>query len=177
MANCGPASAVPSCEATPTVAFGSGGARGLGRGLVSGYGSNFGYGSGLVSGYGLGGNIESAANLGVLSGVNPSCINQIPSSEAVINPPPFVVTIPGPVLSATPEPLLVGGNTPCAVSGVGLSGLGDGSFGGLYGGLRGLDNGYFGGVYGGINRGLNFGLLGVRSGFVGRRGSICGSCI
>ncbi|XP_008117322.2 beta-keratin-related protein-like [Anolis carolinensis] len=161
MANCGPSSAVPSFEATPTVAFGSGGSRGFDRALGYGYGSGFGYGSGLRSGYGygLGGNIESAANLGVLAGVIPSCINQLPPIEVVIKPAPVSLTVPGAIISATPEPVAVGGYAPCAVSGVGLGGFG------------GFGSGYNGGLYGGRVSGL----LGSSAGFLGR-GSICGPC-
>ncbi|KAJ6652789.1 hypothetical protein lerEdw1_010643 [Lerista edwardsae] len=49
-------------------------------------------------------------------GANTSCISQIPSSEVVIQPPCFKITIPGPVMSASPEPVAVDANTPCAPS-------------------------------------------------------------
>ncbi|XP_016852282.2 shematrin-like protein 2 [Anolis carolinensis] len=166
MANCGLSSAVPSCEATPTVAFGSGGSRAFGRGLGYGYGSGFGYGSGLRSGYGygLGGNVVSAASLGVLSGVIPSSINQLPPIEVVLKPAPVSLTVPGAIISATPEPVAVGGYAPCAVSGVGLGGFG------------GFGSGYNCGLYGGQVGGRVGGLLGISSGLLGRSGSIYGPC-
>uniref|UniRef100_A0A670Z9B2 Keratin n=1 Tax=Pseudonaja textilis TaxID=8673 RepID=A0A670Z9B2_PSETE len=52
----------------------------------------------------------------------PSCINQIPASEVTIQPPPVVITLPGPILSASCEPVAVGGNTPCAAPGSGILG-------------------------------------------------------
>ncbi|KAG8146939.1 hypothetical protein E2320_014028 [Naja naja] len=113
MAYCGPACAVPSCASTPAVGFGSAGARGLGWGL--GYG---GLGYGLGYGYGGGALAETSGSLGTLAGVNPQPINQIPPSEVTIQPPSVVVTIPGPILSASCEPVAVGGNTPCAPGGI-----------------------------------------------------------
>ncbi|XP_039219373.1 uncharacterized protein LOC120317115 [Crotalus tigris] len=56
----------------------------------------------------------------LLAGIIPSCINQIPPSEVTIQPSAVVVTIPGPILSASCEPVAVGGNTPCAPSRQGL---------------------------------------------------------
>nr|ABU98599.1 beta-keratin 8 [Gekko gecko] len=44
------------------------------------------------------GSSTSARCLGLTSGASVSCINQIPPSEVTIQPPPCVVTIPGPVL-------------------------------------------------------------------------------
>nr|XP_028566791.1 cuticle protein 64-like [Podarcis muralis] len=168
MAHCGPSCAVPSCASTPTVGFGSaalGRRGGLGYGLGGlGYGyGGLGYGYGGL-GYGYGG-AERAANLGVLDGVIPSCVNQIPPAEVVIQPPPSVLTIPGPILSASCEPLSVGGNTPCAVSGSGIvGGYGYGGWG--YGsGLLGSSGGWGYGL--GYGRGA---LLGRK---FGRRGSIC----
>ncbi|XP_026575972.1 keratin-associated protein 21-1-like [Pseudonaja textilis] len=141
----GPSCAVPSCASAPAVGFGSAGSKGLGWGL--GYG--LGYGHGLGYGYGAGALAESSGSLGTLAGVRPSCINQIPASEVTIQPPAVVVTLPGPILSASCEPVAVGGNTPCAPGGIG----GIGSFGGF-------------GHYGGFS--------GARLGRLGRRGSICG---
>uniref|UniRef100_A0A670Z4D2 Keratin n=1 Tax=Pseudonaja textilis TaxID=8673 RepID=A0A670Z4D2_PSETE len=86
-------------------------------------------------------------SLGTLAGIVPSCINQIPPSEVTIQPPACVVTIPGPILSASCDPVAVGGNSPCAPAG---------SFG------QGLPL-----SLGGQPR------LGSRYGFVGNRGSIC----
>uniref|UniRef100_A0A670ZBK5 Keratin n=1 Tax=Pseudonaja textilis TaxID=8673 RepID=A0A670ZBK5_PSETE len=66
-------------------------------------------------------------SLGILPGANVGCINQVPPSEIVIQPPPFVVTIPGPILSASCEPVAVGGYSACA-----------GGYGGYLGGGGGL---------------------------------------
>ncbi|XP_066466530.1 chorion class B protein B.L1-like [Tiliqua scincoides] len=170
MANCGPACTVPSCASTPVVGLGSGGYRGLGwgygglgyGGLGWGYGGlgygGLGYGGlgygGLGYGYGSGGQVETSGNLGTLAGVIPQPINQIPPSEVVIQPPPSVVTIPGAILSASCEPVSVGGNTPCAVGGSGI--VGSGLYGGLgYGYGRGLYGGY--GGYGGYGFGRRYG--------------------
>uniref|UniRef100_A0A8C6XRK5 Uncharacterized protein n=1 Tax=Naja naja TaxID=35670 RepID=A0A8C6XRK5_NAJNA len=90
---------------------------------------------------------ESSGSLGTLDGIIPSCINQIPPAEVVLQPPSCVVTIPGPILSASCEPVAVGGNTPCAPAG----GFGQGLPLSLGGSSR----------------------LGARYGFVGNRGSIC----
>ena len=121
---CGPTNAIPSCAATPSVGFGS---------------ENFGFGGGLGiggsgslgSGRGYGGTV-SAASLGVLPGVPVDGITQIPPCEAVIQPAPIVVTLPGAILSASPQGVEVGGYSPCAVPGYGR-GFGYGAFG--YGGL------------------------------------------
>ncbi|KAK9391006.1 feather keratin-like [Crotalus adamanteus] len=135
MALCGPSCAVPSLASTPSVGFGSAGFGGLvSRGL------------GLRP-FPL---AESSSSLGTLAGVIPSCINQIPASEVIIQPPPAVVTIPGPILSASCDPVAVGGNTPCAIGGYGQ---------GLPTGLLGA-----GGLVSRLGRHYNF---------VGRRGSIC----
>uniref|UniRef100_A0A670JVR6 Keratin n=1 Tax=Podarcis muralis TaxID=64176 RepID=A0A670JVR6_PODMU len=58
--------------------------------------------------------------------------NRLAAPEVVIQPPPSVLTIPGPILSASCEPVSVGGNTPCAVGGYGY-GYGRGLFGDGYG--------------------------------------------
>ncbi|KAK9391007.1 hypothetical protein NXF25_018337 [Crotalus adamanteus] len=105
MAFCGPSCAIPSSASIPSVGFGSAGLgalppRGLG---LSPFPS-----------------AESSGSLGTLDGVIPSCINQIPPSEVTIQPSAVVVTIPGPILSASCEPVAVGGNTPCAPSRQGL---------------------------------------------------------
>ncbi|XP_072840437.2 uncharacterized protein LOC140702845 [Pogona vitticeps] len=141
---CGPSNAIPSCAATPSVGFGSdnrgfGGALGLG-----GLGS-------IGSGYG---GTVSAASLGVLQGVHPACIVQNPASEVTIHPAPVTVTLPGPILCASPEGVQVGGYSPCAVPGYGQ--------GSRYGGLG----------YGGLSSGL-LGSHSGRSGIFGRRGSVC----
>ncbi|XP_060550290.1 chorion class A protein PC292-like [Pantherophis guttatus] len=137
MPYCGPSCAVPSCASAPVVGFGSAGTRGLGCGGL-GYGgfgyaglgsAGLGYGSlGLGYGYGAG---ETSGSLGTLSGIIPRPINQIPASEVTIRPPAVVVTLPGPILSASCEPVAVGGQTPCAPGGLGR--LGDGYLGGRLG--------------------------------------------
>uniref|UniRef100_A0A670JX62 Keratin n=1 Tax=Podarcis muralis TaxID=64176 RepID=A0A670JX62_PODMU len=76
----------------------------------------------------------SSTSLGTSAGLPVSCISQIPAAEVVIQPPAAVVTIPGPVLSASCEPLSVGGNTPCTAGSYGLNGYGRG--------IYGLGNGY-----------------------------------
>ncbi|XP_070622161.1 shematrin-like protein 2 [Erythrolamprus reginae] len=160
MAYCGPACAVPSCASAPSVGFGACGSKGLGwgygglgYGLGHGLGYGLGYGRGLGYGYGAGALAESSRSLGTLAGVIPNCINQVPPSEVTIQPPAVVVTIPGPILSASCEPVAVGGNTPCA------------PFGG-YGGFGRFGGGYYGG---------RLGRLGRRGSIcsLGRRGSIC----
>ncbi|KAJ6652048.1 hypothetical protein lerEdw1_015470 [Lerista edwardsae] len=118
MASCGPSCTIPSCASSPVVGFGSRGSGGLALGGL-GLGG-LGYG-GLGYGYGIGGVGETSSSLGTLEGVIPSCINQIPAAEVVIQPPACVVTIPGPILSASCEPTAVGGNTPCAVGGSGIA--------------------------------------------------------
>ncbi|KAL7978015.1 hypothetical protein Chor_005002 [Crotalus horridus] len=120
MPYCGPSCAVPSCASAPVVGFGSAGSKGLGCGLGYaglGYGYGLGYGHGLGYGYGAGALAETSGSLGTLAGVIPSCINQVPPSEVTIQPPAVVVTIPGPILSASCDPVTVGGNTPCAPGG------------------------------------------------------------
>ncbi|KAK9391000.1 feather keratin-like [Crotalus adamanteus] len=132
MVDCGPSCAVPSCASAPVVGFGSAGSRGLGCGLgYGGLGYGLGYGRSLGYGYGAGALAETSGSLGTLAGVIPSCINQIPASEVTIQPPAVVVTIPGPILSASCDPVAVGGNTPCAPGGFGRFG------GGYYGGRLG----------------------------------------
>ncbi|ETE57516.1 Claw keratin, partial [Ophiophagus hannah] len=169
MAYCGPSCAVPSCASAPAVGFGSAGARGLGWGLGYGglgYGLGFGlgFGRGLGYGYGAGALAETSGSLGTLAGVIPQPINQIPASEVTIQPPSFVITVPGPILSASCEPVAVGGYTPCAPGGIGR--LGASYLGGRLGRLgRRLG----GGLQGGSMSGLGGGLLGggVSSGELG----------
>uniref|UniRef100_A0A8D0HK14 Uncharacterized protein n=1 Tax=Sphenodon punctatus TaxID=8508 RepID=A0A8D0HK14_SPHPU len=118
-----------------------------------------GYGLGCGIGYGY----LSSGLVGPLSGANTSCVSQIPPSEVVIQPPPSVVTIPGPILSASCEPVAVGGNTPCAV----------GSYGSGYG-LSGLGHGY--GLGSGYGLGYGLGCVGYGPGAIARtygRRAIC----
>ncbi|ETE68723.1 Claw keratin, partial [Ophiophagus hannah] len=104
---CPPSCAIPSCASVPRIGLGS-----------------CGIGSGLL-GYG-GGGAASASSLGILPGANVGCINQIPSSEVVVQPPYFTVTIPGPILSASCEPVAVGGYSACAAGYGGYLGGGSG---------------------------------------------------
>ncbi|KAJ7307270.1 hypothetical protein JRQ81_009269 [Phrynocephalus forsythii] len=144
---CGPSNAVPSCSAIPSVGFGS-----------SHFGSGFGLGGSGFGSLGSGGSV-SATSLGVLQGVQPQCINQLPPNEVVIQPPPVAVTVPGAIMSATPVPVQVGGVAPCAISGsgstlgFGLNNLGLGSSGFGSSGLLGSHDSF------GFN---NRGLLGHR---------------
>ncbi|XP_032991960.1 shematrin-like protein 2 [Lacerta agilis] len=171
MVYCGPSCTIPSFASRPVVGFGSGYGLGCGYGGYSGYGGYGGYGSyggyGGYGGYGYG--AEHAANLGILPGVQQSCISQLPQSEIVLQPPPINVTIPGAVLSASCEPIAVGGNTACAVGSYGYGGLGGYGLGGYGYGLGGY--GYGLGRYGqGYGRGLyGYGSLGRRSLLSGSR--------
>ncbi|XP_048375424.1 shematrin-like protein 2 [Sphaerodactylus townsendi] len=198
-ATCGPEFAVPSVASTPRVGFGSAnvGWRGLGcgydgLGLAHGYGLGYGYGGlGLAHGYGLGSGYgglglahgyglgygygpavaETSGSLGTLAGVAPSCINQIPPAEVVVQPPPSVVTIPGPILSATGEPVSVGGNTPCAVR-LGTRGSRKQSFPMGWAG-RPLCEALYGGLGSPLGGQEGRGSLIGRRILPGRRGSIC----
>ncbi|XP_003226377.3 shematrin-like protein 2 [Anolis carolinensis] len=91
---CGPSCVVPSCSSTPCIGIGAQRC----------------------------GTSTSSCCLGTVPGVVPSCITQLPASEMVIQPPAVVMTIPGPIMSASCEPIAVGGTTPCAVAG-GCSGI------------------------------------------------------
>ncbi|XP_070807573.1 beta-keratin-related protein-like [Pituophis catenifer annectens] len=144
MAYCGPACAVPSLASSPTIGFGSAGAGGLGYGILP-----YNPASSALA--------ESSGSLGTLAGVNPSFINQIPASEVVLEPPSVLVSIPGPILSASSEPTAVGGHTPRAISGSGI--IGSNLYGNPLSGNLGL----------GLRRGA---LLGSRS-LLGGRGNIC----
>lgn len=164
MASCGPTCAIPSCSSIPVVGLGSASiranyGRGLGYGnLGSGYGG-LGYGSG--AGALAFGSSTSSGELGTLEGVIPQPINQIPPSEVVIQPPAFIVTIPGPILSASCEPISVGGITPTAIGGSGIGGSG------LLG--SGFSEGFGSSGFGAGWR--RFEYLG-RSSLLGRRGSV-----
>lgn len=96
------------------------------------------YGLGSLSGMG------TCSGLGAMSGANVACSEQLPGSEVVIQPPPSVVTIPGPVLSATSEPAAVAQTT---YSGLGAQGLSPLYSGGALGGY-GRSGLYSGGLYG-----------------------------
>ncbi|XP_009465893.1 PREDICTED: scale keratin-like [Nipponia nippon] len=78
------------------------------------------------------------------------CVRQCPDSMTVIQPPPVVVTFPGPILSSFPQESVVGSSgAPVLGRDGGYGSLGYGSLG--YGGLYGY-GGYgslgYGGLYG-----------------------------
>ncbi|XP_015280351.1 PREDICTED: claw keratin-like [Gekko japonicus] len=157
MSYCGPASkgacGVGSCYGGVTYSgrlpsyglgsvCGTGGWSGLGA--LSGGWSGLGTLSGGWSG--LGTLSGGWSGLGAQSGGNVACASQLPGSEVVIQPPPSVVTIPGPVLS-TCEPAAVAAYTPCAT---GYSGQGSQALSPLYSG--GAWGGYGRLGYGGYRR-------------------------
>ncbi|XP_074931061.1 scale keratin-like isoform X2 [Phalacrocorax aristotelis] len=75
---------------------------------------------------------------------NEPCVRQCPDSTTVIQPPPVVITFPGPILSSFPQDSIVGSSGAPVLGGYGGS-LGSG---GLYGyGGYGSSLGY-GGLYG-----------------------------
>ncbi|XP_066466270.1 chorion class B protein L11-like [Tiliqua scincoides] len=130
--------------------FGFGGRIGLGG--FGGVGYGFGCSRGRGGGYG---GAQTSGSLGTLSGVIPSCVGQLLPSEVVVQLSPFVVTIPGAMLSASCDPVAVGGYTPCAPYGYGLGGCDPVAVGGYtpcapYGyGLGGYGPGRYGlGEYG-----------------------------
>ncbi|NXG55929.1 KRSC protein, partial [Hemiprocne comata] len=43
---------------------------------------------------------------------NEPCVQQCPDSRAIIFPPPVVVTVPGPILSSSPQESIVGSSGP-----------------------------------------------------------------
>ncbi|XP_053134070.1 shematrin-like protein 2 [Hemicordylus capensis] len=177
MTNCGPACTVRSCASSPVVGFGSAGSYSLGNGgLGYGYGG-LGY-RGLGYGYGAGDLAETSGTLGTLGRVFPSCSNQIPPAELVFKPAPIVVTIPGPILSPSCEPVTVGGNTPCTINGSGIVASRVAGFGsalnGLGYGLGGIGYGYgLGGLGSGSGLGgLGYGGLGSGYGAVQTSGNL-----
>ncbi|NXR06577.1 KRSC protein, partial [Semnornis frantzii] len=55
---------------------------------------------------------------------NEPCVRQCPDSSALIQPPPVVVTFPGPILSSFPQQAVVGSaGAPALGSSPGLGGL------------------------------------------------------
>ncbi|POI22000.1 hypothetical protein CIB84_014255 [Bambusicola thoracicus] len=78
---------------------------------------------------------------------NEPCVRQCPDSTTVIQPPPVVVTFPGPILSSFPQDSVVGSSGAPVFGGSSL-GYGGSSLGyrGLYG-YGGSSLGY-GGLYG-----------------------------
>ncbi|NXG46794.1 KRSC protein, partial [Psilopogon haemacephalus] len=91
---------------------------------------------------------------------NEPCVRQCPDSSALIQPPPVVVTFPGPILSSFPQDSVVGSaGAPVLGASVGygrLGGYGGYGYGGLgyggygYGGYGSLGYGYGGLGYGGL---------------------------
>ncbi|NXN26706.1 KRSC protein, partial [Nycticryphes semicollaris] len=70
---------------------------------------------------------------------NQPCVRQCPDSTTIIQPPPVVVTFPGPILSSFPQDSVVGSVGAPVLGGSGGFGgsLGSGGYGGSlgYGGL------------------------------------------
>ncbi|KAL8184678.1 UNVERIFIED_CONTAM: hypothetical protein K2H54_024753 [Gekko kuhli] len=131
MSYCGSSSKVPygggSCYGGVTY---SGQLPSYGLGSICGTGGYSGLGT-LSGGWsGLGTLSGGWSGLGSLACGNVACASQLPGSEVVIQPPPSVVTIPGPVLS-TSEPAAVAAYTPCAT---GYSGQGSQALSPLYSG-------------------------------------------
>ncbi|KFO52502.1 Beta-keratin-related protein, partial [Corvus brachyrhynchos] len=98
----------------------------------------------------------------IAESVNEPCVQQCPDSRALIQPPPVVVTIPGPILSTFPQESIVASSGPAWLgrsfssrssqgygSSFGLGGYGGyrGSLG--YGGSRGSGGSFGSGGYGG----------------------------
>ncbi|XP_074931057.1 scale keratin-like isoform X1 [Phalacrocorax aristotelis] len=97
---------------------------------------------------------------------NEPCVRQCPDSTTVIQPPPVVVTFPGPILSSFPQDSIVGSSGAPVLGGYGGS-LGSG---GLYGyGGYGSSLGY-GGLYGYGGSSLGCGGLWGYGGSLGYRG-------
>ncbi|XP_015739865.1 claw keratin-like [Coturnix japonica] len=103
---------------------------------------------------------------------NEPCVRQCPDSTVLIQPPPTMVTMPGPILSSFPQNAVVGSaGVPAIGAGLGGSFGRSAGFGGLggYGGSYGL--GGIGG-YGGFG---SCGFGGFRRGYSSIGGS-CGPC-
>ncbi|XP_026581523.1 claw keratin-like [Pseudonaja textilis] len=66
----------------------------------------------LVSSYGSGTLTGLAANY--YTGGHVNCSSQLTGSELIIQPPASVVSIPGPIISSTHDPVSVGQVTPCS---------------------------------------------------------------
>ncbi|XP_068270773.1 claw keratin-like [Nyctibius grandis] len=72
---------------------------------------------------------------------NEPCVRQCPDSTVLIQPPPSVVTLPGPILSSFPQYSVVGS--------AGAPGVGWG-YGGTFGGRGGFGGSWGYGGYGGL---------------------------
>ncbi|KAK0682184.1 KRSC protein, partial [Pygoscelis papua] len=93
---------------------------------------------------------------------NEPCVRQCPDSTTVIQPPPVVVTFPGPILSSFPQDSVVGSSGAPVLGGYGGS-LGYGGYG-SYGSLG------YGGLYGYGGSSLGYGSLYGYGGSLGYRG-------
>ncbi|XP_074020614.1 scale keratin-like [Numenius arquata] len=91
---------------------------------------------------------------------NEPCVRQCPDSTTIIQPPPVVVTFPGPILSSFPQDSVVGSSGAPVLGGYGGYGYGGYGYGG-YGGLWG---------YGGYGSSLGYGGLWGYGGSLGYRG-------
>nr|XP_013802171.1 PREDICTED: scale keratin-like [Apteryx mantelli mantelli] len=95
------------------------------------------------------------------------CVRQCPDTTTVIQPPPVVVTLPGPILSSFPQDSVVGSSGIPVIGGYGGYGgygsLGYGGYGfGGYGGYGGYGSlGYGGYGYGGYGYGGSLGYRGL----------------
>ncbi|XP_048364311.1 scale keratin-like [Sphaerodactylus townsendi] len=57
-----------------------------------------------------------------MSGGGNQCFASCPASTVTIQPPPFVLTIPGPALYCPNQPMAIEQHNPCAGSGYGMGG-------------------------------------------------------
>ncbi|KAF1552378.1 Scale keratin, partial [Eudyptes schlegeli] len=114
---------------------------------------------------------------------NEPCVRQCPDTTTVIQPPPVVVTFPGPILSSFPQDSVVGSSGAPVLGGYGGSlgyggTLGYGGYGSLgYGGLYGYGGSLgYRGLYG-YGRSYGSGYCSPYSYWYNRysRGS-CGPC-
>ncbi|XP_019379953.1 PREDICTED: scale keratin-like [Gavialis gangeticus] len=112
----------------------------------------------------------------IANSYNDLCVRQCPDSRAVIQPPPVVVTFPGPILSSFPQESIVGSSGAPGVGGYGSSFGTRFGYSGLGGSLSyGSSGGYGGDGYEGLGGGYVGGSLGYRGGSLGYSGGLCGS--
>ncbi|NXY84757.1 KRSC protein, partial [Alcedo cyanopectus] len=79
---------------------------------------------------------------------NEPCVRQCPDSTTLIQPPPVVVTFPGPILSSFPQDAVVGSaGVPVLGGALGYGGYNALGYGGLYG-YGGYGSLGYGGLYG-----------------------------
>ena len=120
-----------------------------------------GYGVGGVGSSGLVPLYGGGALSGLGGGFGYACSTQLPGTEVVIQPPSSTITMPGPIISASPEPVAAAQITPSY--GYGYPALG--SAGGFSGGSS------YGG-YGRLGYGGGYGYCGgYGSGYGSRYGS------